>query len=560
MPKTIVIVGGVAGGASAAARARRLSEEANIIMLERGPYVSFANCGLPYHIGGVIKEWDALQVQTPESLKARFNLDVRVLHEATRIDRQNKRLQVRDLKNQRDYSLDYDYLILSPGAEAFKPPIPGIDSPNVFTLKTIPDMDRIIDWMNQHPVKHATVVGAGFIGIETAENFRHRGLAVTLIEREKQVMPPMDPEMTALLHQHLRFNGVDLRLGSTVTGISATGQRLGIQFDSGTPLETDLVVLSIGVRPESKLAKEAGLALNERGAIKVNEVMETSDPAILAVGDAIEVSDFVTETQVMMPLAGPANRQGRIAASKIFGEDIPYRGTTGTWVVKVFDLTAAQTGPSEKTLKRLGKPYAKVYLHPSSHAGYYPGAAPMAFKLLYDPQNGRVLGAQIVGTDGVDKRTDVIATAVAAKMTVSDLHHLELCYAPPYGSAKDPVNLAGMIADNLMKGSHQGLTPDQLQDLKPNSYVLIDVRTALEHEAGHIPGSQHIPVDELRNRLGELPKDKEIILYCQVGLRGYVANRMLTQKGIKNRNLVGGYKTWAMFHEERLSSSIPAQI
>ena len=559
MPKRIIIVGGVAGGATAAARARRLSEDADIIVLERGPYVSFANCGLPYHIGGVIRNWGDLLVQTPQSLRSRFNLDVRIRHEALKIDRQQKRILVRDLEAGSEYHLDYDFLILSPGAEAFVPTIPGTEAPNFFTLKTIPDMDRIIAWLDQHSVKHATVVGGGFIGVETAENFRHRGLEVAIIEREKQVMPPMDFEMVALLHQHLRFNGVDLRLGSDISSISSSGRRLGIQFASGTPLETDLIVFSTGVRPETKLAREAGLDMGQGGAIKVDGHMQTSDPAIWAVGDAVEITDAVTGAKIMMPLAGPANRQGRIAASNLSGLETSYRGSTGTWIVKVFDLTAAQTGPSEKTLKRLNKPCSKVYLHPASHAGYYPGAAPMSIKLLFDPGNGRVLGAQIVGSDGVDKRTDVLAAAIAGKMTVSDLTHLELCYAPPYGSAKDPVNLAGMVAENLMNGTHQGITPELLAGLEPDSHVLLDIRTPIEHQAGHIPGSIHIPIDELRGRLNELPTNKEMIVYCQVGLRGYVAGRMLSQKGFKNRNLIGGYKTWTMFHEDRLSASLPPQ-
>jgi NADPH-dependent 2,4-dienoyl-CoA reductase/sulfur reductase-like enzyme/peroxiredoxin family protein/TusA-related sulfurtransferase/rhodanese-related sulfurtransferase len=558
MGKKIVIIGGVAGGASAAARARRISEDAEIIMLERGPFVSFANCGLPYHMGGIIKDREDLLVQTPESLKGRFNLDVRIHHEALSIQRDTKEVRVKNLKAGTEFSLPYDVLILSPGAEPFKPPIPGLNLPNVFTMKTIPDLDAVMGYLEKNPVRHATVIGGGFIGLEVAENFRHRGLAVTLVEKDKQVMPPMDAEMVSLLHQHLRFHGVDLRLGSQVAGISHPGSRTSISFTEGSPLETDLIVLSIGVRPEVKLAKEAGLRLGERGGIVVDAAMRTSDPSILAVGDAIETLDPVTGVNLLVPLAGPANRQGRMAADTALSSQLPaYRGTQGTWICKVFDLAAAMTGASEKWLKRQGKAFQKVYIHPASHAGYYPGAAPMAFKLLYEPGTGKILGAQIVGADGADKRIDVIATAMAGKMTVSDLTHLELAYAPPYGSAKDPVNLAGMVAENILNGTHQPIQADELNALPTGSFTLLDTRTLPEHEAGHIPGSLHIPVNELRDRLGELPKDREIIVYCQVGLRGYVANRMLVQKGFPCRNLIGGYKTWSMFHEEKLESFAP---
>lgn len=554
-PYRLVIIGGVAGGASAAARARRLSEEAEIIVLERGPYVSFANCGLPYHIGNVIKDRDDLLVQTPESLKRRFNLDVRTRQEALSIDRQKKEVRVRDLTSGKEYALPYDTLILSPGAEPFKPPIPGMDLPNVFTLRTIPDMDKILAWLDTNPVKHATVIGAGFIGLETAENFRHRGLAVTLVERDKQVMPPLDAEMATLLHQHLRFNGVDLRLGSQVSGVAATGKRLTVEFTGADPFETDLVVMSIGVRPEVKLAKEAGLKIGDRGIV-IDDSLRTSDPSILAIGDAVETIDPVTHTTVLVPLAGPANRQGRMAADiALTKTSRTYRGTQGTWICKVFDLAAAQTGASEKTLKRLGKKYQRVYLHPGSHAGYYPGAFPMTIKMLFDPATGLVLGSQIVGADGIDKRTDVFATAIAAKMTVADLTHLELSYAPPFGSAKDPVNLAGMIAENIMSGSHLPIQVEEFDAIPRGQATFLDVRTPAEHEAGHIPGSLHIPVDEIRGRLDEIPRDKEVLIYCQAGLRGYVAQRTLTQLGFRCRNLIGGYKTWGMFHEEALRNS-----
>ncbi|NLI79114.1 MAG: FAD-dependent oxidoreductase [Candidatus Riflebacteria bacterium] len=553
MSRRIVIIGGVAGGASAATRARRLDEEAEIVVLERGPFVSFANCGLPYHIGGIIKNRDDLLLQTPESLRQRFNLDVRVRCEAVKILPDRHQVVVMDLEKNREYTLDYDDLILAPGAEPFRPPLPGIDQPNVFTLRTIPDMDRIIGWLDSHPVRHVAVVGAGFIGLEIVENLRHRGLAVSLIEKEKQVMPPLDAEMASLLHKHLRFHGVDLRLGQTVTSITSGGQRTSITFADASPLETDAIVMAIGVRAEVKLAKEAGLALGKRGGIQVDAHLRTSDPHIYAVGDTIETVDIVSGEPTMVWLAGPANRQGRLAADAICGETPePFRGTQATWICKVFDLTVAATGHSEKLLKRLGRSFAKVYTHPASHAGYYPGAFPMSLKLLYDPADGKVLGCSAVGSEGVDKRIDVVATAIFGRMTVQDLASLELAYAPPYGSAKDPVNMAGMVAANIMAGTHQAITVDQIPALPPDSYLLVDTRTLTEHEAGYIPGSLHIPLDDLRARLDELPRDKEIILYCQVGLRGYLANRILAQKGFRSRNLLGGYKTWSMFHEEAL--------
>lgn len=556
MTQRLVVIGGVAGGASAAARARRLNEQAEIIVLERGPFVSFANCGLPYHIGNIIKDRDDLVLQTPESLKRRLALDVRTLHEAVAIDPKKKEVTVRDLQAKRDYTIAYDKLILAPGAEAFVPPLPGIDSPRVFTLKTIPDMDAIIAYLTKNPVRHATVIGGGFIGIEAAENLRHRGLAVTLVEREKQVMPPLDAEMTAPLHQHLRFQGIDLRLGSQVSGIADAGGRLALQFTEGAPVETDMIILSIGVRPESKLAREAGLTVNARGSIVVDRQMRSSDPHIFAVGDAVESFDRITGDPSSVPLAGPANRQGRIAADNAMSDTpVEYRGTLGTWIVKVFDMTAAQTGLSEKQLKRLGKPYRKAYTHPASHAGYYPAAVPMSIKLLFSPEDGRVLGAQIVGSDGVDKRIDVLATALAAKMSVEDLVHLELAYAPPYGSAKDPVNMIGMVAENMQKGLYRPIQVDELPALDPQKHILLDVRTPGEHEAGHIPGSLLIPVDSLRERITELPRDREIIIYCQVALRGYFAQRILTQNGFNARNLVGGYKTWSLYHEEAMRAS-----
>ncbi len=548
----LVIVGGVAGGASAAARARRLDEHAEIIVLEAGPYVSFANCGLPYHLGGVIEDRDDLLVQTPESLKERFNLDVRVRHEVTAIDAAAKKVTVKNHASGATEAITYDKLILAPGAAPFRPPINGLDLPNVFNLWTIPDLDNVLQYIKAKSPRHATVIGGGFIGIEVAENLRHKGLAVTVVEREKQVMPPIDSEMAELLHQHLRLHGVDLKLGASVTGIVGTGARTAVQLGSEPPLETDLVIVAIGARPRTELAKGAGLKIGERGGIVVDDRMQTSNPDIYAVGDAIEVKDRVTGLQTLIPLAGPANRQGRIAADQVFGRDSRYRGSQGTAICKIFDLAVAMTGASEKTLKRLKMPYQKAMIHAASHAGYYPGAMPLTVKIVFTPDTGKVLGAQAIGADGADKRVDVLATAIAAGMTVYDLEHLELCYAPPFGSAKDPVNVVGMVGANLLRGDHRGFQTDDLATMALDKAMLLDVRTPTEHEAGHIPGSVLIPVDELRPRMAELPRDREILIYCQQGLRGYVAQRQLVQKGFIVRNLVGGYKAWAMANQ-RLS-------
>ncbi|MBF0408242.1 MAG: FAD-dependent oxidoreductase [Candidatus Riflebacteria bacterium] len=563
MMKKIVIVGGVAGGASAAARARRLSEDSEVILIERGNYVSFANCGLPYHLGGVIKDRDSLLVQTPESLHKRFNIEVRINQEVVSIDRKAKKVKIKVASENREYDQDYDVLILSPGAEPFRPPVPGIDLAGVFTLRTIPDLDKIIDYIKKSSVKHAVVVGAGFIGLEVAENLIHKKISVTLVERDRQVMPPMDLEMTSMLHSHIRFNGVDLKLGSQVSGISRTEKKLTVQFADGKSMETDMVVLSIGVRPETKLAKDSGLQIGERGGILVDENLRTGDPDIYAIGDAAEIFDRVVRTNSVLPLAGPANRQGRIVADKIFSslESVTYKGNQGTWICKIFDLAAAQTGVSEKYLVQKNIPFSKVYLHPASHAGYYPGAFPMAIKMIFETDSRRIFGAQIVGSDGVDKRIDVFATAIAGKMTVDDLVDLELAYAPPFGSAKDPVNLAGMIAQNILNGKHRPIFVEELDKMQSGSYLLLDVRSPGEAANAKIPGSVNIPVDSLRERISELPKDKEIIIYCQVGLRGYVAARILMQKGFNCRNLIGGYKTWTMYHTEAICEiPVPKQI
>jgi len=542
--KRIVIIGGVAGGASAAARARRLSEDAEIVMFERGEYISFANCGLPYHIGGAIKERDRLLVQTPRAMKKRFGIDVRTNTEVIAVDRAAREVVARgpDGAETRER---YDALILSPGAEPVRLPIPGAQSKRVFTLRSMTDMDAIKKVVDDERPSRALVIGGGYIGLEMAEALIDRGVNVTLVELEKQVFAPIDPEMAAPLHQQLLMQGVDLKLGTSVTSFRDEGGRLTAQLSSGQTVECELAIMSVGVRPEVNLAREAGLKIGARGGIAVDEHMRTSDERIWAVGDAVGVTDFVGGFETLVPLAGPANRQGRIAADNIFDRPSIYRKTQGTAICKVFDLAVAMTGLSEKVLKRRGMSYDKVYIHPANHAGYYPGATQMSLKLLYDPRDGRILGAQAVGAKGVDKRIDVIAVAIRAGMTVLDLQDLELCYAPPYGSAKDPVNYAGFVASNVFKGDAKLCHTEDVID-PPGNKILLDVRTAGEVEAGTIPGAVNIPIDELRSRLGELPRDKEVLVFCQVGLRGYLACRILSQKGYACRNLSGGYKTYTM--------------
>ncbi|MDD3275820.1 MAG: FAD-dependent oxidoreductase [Kiritimatiellales bacterium] len=539
--KKIVIIGGVAGGASAAARARRLSEEAEIILLERGPYVSFANCGLPYHIGGEIADRDRLLVTTPEALRKRFLIDVRTRNEVTAIDPDKKVVEIKNLESGEVYTETYDALILSPGAEPVRPPIPGIESQNVLSLRNMEDMDRIIKALDGK--RHATVIGGGYIGLEMAEALRRRGVATTLIELAPQVMGPADPEMVSILHQELTINGVDLRLGISVTAFADTDKGVKLTLSTGETLDTGVAILAIGVKPETSLAKAAGIELGPRGGIKVNSQMQTSMPEIYAVGDAVEVIDFVTRQPALIPLAGPANRQGRIAADNIFGRTAHYKDTQGTAICKVFNLAIGMTGLSEKAAKRAGIAYEKVYVHPASHASYYPGSAPLSIKMLFDPQSGKVLGAQAVGAAGVDKRIDVFAVAVRAGLTVFDLEELELSYAPPFGSAKDPVNFAGFVAANSLRGDVKLCQVEDLLNPAPHCKIL-DVRTPEEFAAGTIPGAKNIPVDDLRERLGDLSKEKEYLVFCRVGLRGYLACRMLAQKGFSCRNLTGGYITY----------------
>ena len=544
--KRVVIVGGVAGGASAAARARRLSEDAEIILFERGRYVSFANCGLPYHVGGTIVDRKSLLIQTPEGLRKRFGLDVRTRHEVLAIDRQARQVAVRNLETGQDYTQPYDVLILSPGAEPIRPPIP-LESKLVMTLRGMEDMDRIKKVIDESRPARAVVVGGGYIGLEMAEALRQRKVEVTLVERFNQVFAAADPEMVVPLHQQLTLHGVDLRLGQTVSAIreAAAGQ-LRVELSTGQAVECGLVILAVGVRPESKLAREAGLAIGPSGGIVVDEHMRTSDESIYAVGDAVEAPHIVSGQRVVIPLAGPANRQGRIAADNAFGRPSVYRGSQGTAVCKVFDLTIGMTGLTEKQLVAMGRPYEKIYIHPASHAGYYPGSAPLSLKLLFDLDKGSILGAQAVGAKGVDKRIDVIATAQRGGLTVRDLTDLELSYAPPYGSAKDPVNYAGFVASNVLDGDAALCHYRDVTAPRPNQ-LLLDVRTPAEVQTGTIPGSINIPVDELRTRLGELPRDRETLAFCQVGLRGYLACRILSQHGLACRNLSGGYKTYSMF-------------
>ncbi len=543
----IVIIGGVAGGASAAARARRLSEEAEIIMFERGPFVSFANCGLPYHIGGDIKERNKLLLQTPESFLARFNVDVRVMSEVIDIDRNNKTITVKNLVDGSECNVSYDFLLLSPGAAPVVPPISGIDNPLTHSLRNIPDMDRILQTIDKNQVKQATVIGGGFIGLEMMEAFHQLGIKTTLVEMAEQVMTPADREMAGLVHAEIRQKGIDLKLGVALEAVEYTPDTqqdtLHLKLSNGEELTTDILIMAIGVRPETTLARQAGLQIGELGGIYTNEYMQTSDPYIYAVGDAVEEKDFVTGNQALVPLAGPANRQGRMAADNILGRQETYQGTQGTAICKVFDLAVASTGKNEKQLKYEGVNYEKVYVHTASHASYYPGAEIVSFKMLFDPRTGKIFGAQAVGKDGVDKRIDVMAVAQRAGMTVEQLQHLELTYAPPYGSAKDVINQAAFVANNLIKGDLKAIHFDELESLTDDQ-LLLDVRNPGELQNGFLSGAVNIPVDQLRQRMNELPKDKEIIIYCQVGLRGNVAYRQLVNNGYKARNLLGGYRTY----------------
>jgi NADPH-dependent 2,4-dienoyl-CoA reductase/sulfur reductase-like enzyme/rhodanese-related sulfurtransferase len=543
----LVIVGGVAGGASAATRARRLSEAAQIVLVERGPDVSFANCGLPYHIGGEIADRNKLLVTTPAKLRARFNLDVRTRSSVEAINRLAKTIRIRDLATNEEYDEAYDKLILAPGAAPIRPPLPGLDSPGIYTLRNLADMDQIKAAVDAG-AKQVVVIGAGFIGLEMVENLVRRGVATTLVELQDQVLPPFDKEMTSPLCEVLKSKHVSLLLGDSAEAFEPSDQGIVVRLKSGKQVIAPLVVLGVGVRPENSLALSAGLEVGVRGGILVNEQLQTSDPDIYAVGDAIEVTDVVSQLPTQVPLAGPANRQGRLAADHIFGRQVRYRGTQGTAIVGLFGKIAAITGAAEKSLRRNGQAYRMVYVHPAQHAGYYPGAQAMVLKLLFEPVTGRILGAQAVGGDGVDKRIDVLAVAIQAGMTVFDLEEMELAYSPQFGSAKDPVNMAGFVAANLVRGDHPQIDVATLLATKSEQAPLIlDVRTSDEFGAGNLPGAINIPVDELRSRLHELPRDRDIVAYCQVGQRGYIATRILLQAGFNVQNLSGGYKTYLLW-------------
>ncbi|MEQ9236294.1 FAD-dependent oxidoreductase [Coleofasciculus sp. E2-BRE-01] len=538
----ILIIGGVAGGASCAARTRRQSESAEIIIFDRGSFVSFANCGLPYYVGDVITDEKKLLVANTQLFKQRFNIEVRLENEVLEIDRDAREISVKDLNSGQVYRERYDALVLAPGASPLRPPLPGIDLPGIFALRTIPDSRRIRNWIVEHQVKQAVIVGGGFIGLEMAENLVKRGIAVTLLEMLPQVMPPLDPEMVTPVHDRLMAHGVQLRLGDGVTGFEQTREdTLIVSTKSGEKHPADLVILGIGVRPETQLAKDAGLDIGDRGGIRVNEQMRTNDDHIWAVGDAVEVRDWVTGEWMLIPLAGPANRQGRVAADAICGRNTTFRGVQGTTVCGVFGLIVAATGASEKTLKRVGMAYEKVYLHPGHHVGYYPGAKPIDMKLLFSPQEGRILGAQAVGEEGVEKRMDVIAMALQNQATVFDLEEAELCYAPQFGAAKDPVNLAGMVAANVLRGDAPIIHWDKWAE---EEALLLDVREIGEFEAGHVEGALNIPLTQLRDRVHELPKDQKIAVYCQVGQRAYYATRALRLQGFDAHNLTGGFKTY----------------
>jgi NADPH-dependent 2,4-dienoyl-CoA reductase/sulfur reductase-like enzyme/rhodanese-related sulfurtransferase len=546
--KKLLIIGGVAGGASCAARARRLDEDAEIIVFERGPFISFANCGLPYHIGKVIPRERSLIVASPEMFKRQLNIEVRTNNNVKYIDRKNKQIEVENIETGEVYKENYDTLVLSPGAAPLKPGIEGIDLPGIFPLRTIPDMRKIIDWIETRKVKKAAVVGGGFIGLEMTENLKILGIDVTIIEMLPHVMPFLDPEITAFIHNHLKAEDISLLLGSPVIGFKQEDNgMIAVMMKSGRTVEADLIILAIGVRPETELAKTAGLTLGKLGGILVDDQMRTSDEHIYAVGDAIEIKNFVTDAQSLIPLAGPANRQGRIAADVIMGNNgvkpSRFRGSQATMVCGVLGLTIAATGITEKTLNQLDKhdqcpPYEKIYLTPSHYAGYYPGAKPITMKLIFSTENGRMLGVQAVGKEGVEKRVDVIATAIQHNGTVFDLEEAELSYAPQYGSAKDPVNLAGMIASNVLRG-HTSVV--HWGDLSESDAFILDVRDPFEFRKGHVKDAVHIPLAALRSRIQDLPTDREIWTYCYEGKRSYFALRILKQYGLKVRNISGGY-------------------
>lgn len=546
----VVIVGGVAGGASTAARLRRLDERAEIVLLERGPYISFANCGLPYYIGGIISDRQKLLVTTAQSMSTLFNVDVRPDSEVVAIDRAGHKVRVRERSLNgtcHEYEESYDKLVLAPGAVPLRPRLPGIDHPRVFTVRNIPDTDAIQKFITENHPKTAVVVGGGFIGLEMAENLHRRGLQVSLVEMTPQVLATLlDPEMAAFVHHHLRAKGISLYLKNAVTGFfSQPDGSLQIALQHGSPLSTDLAILAVGVRPETALARQAGLEIGAAGGIAVDAQLQTSDPDIYAVGDAIETPDWVSGRRAPVPLAGPANRQGRTAADALAGRPAQYAGALGTAIVQVFDWAVAATGSTERSLQEAGIPFESVILHPLSHAGYYPGGTPLTIKLLFAPKDGKILGAQIVGSQGVDKRIDVLAAAMHFGASVFDLQNLELAYAPPFSSAKDPVNMAGYVAGNVVRGDLAVAHWHQVEALRAAGWWILDVRTPQECKDGQIDGAVNIPVQQLRQRLDEVPKGRPILVYCAVGLRAYLAARILQQRGFGPvADLSGGYRLY----------------
>ena len=550
----VVIVGGVAGGATAAARIRRLDEQAEIIVFERSGYISYANCGLPYYIGDVITDPDDLTLQTPESFWKRFRIAMKVHHEVTAIHPERKAVTVQNLETGAVFDESYDKLLLSPGVQPTQPKLPGIGIDKLFTLRTVEDTFRIKEYINQYHPRSVVLAGGGFIGLELAENLRQIGMDVTIVQRPKQLMNPFDPDMAAFLHAEMRKHGIHLAMGYTVEGFEGKNGGVDVLLKDAAPIHADMVILAIGVTPESKLAKDAGLALGIKGSILVNERMETSVPDIFAVGDAVQVKHSVTGENALISLAGPANKQGRIAADNICGGDSRYAGSQGSSIIKVFNLTAAVTGINETNSRRAGLPVDSVILSPMSHAGYYPGGKVMTMKVVFERESFRLLGAQIIGYDGVDKRIDVLATAIHAGMKATELKELDLAYAPPYSSAKDPVNMAGFMIDNIASGVLKQWHMDKLDDLLQNdSVILLDTRTVGEFNRGHIPGFRNIPVDDLRNRIAELEPGKPVYVICQSGLRSYIACRILAGFGFDAYNFSGGYRFYeAVSHDRSL--------
>ena len=539
----VVIVGGVAGGATAAARIRRLNEGAEIVAFERSGYISYANCGLPYYIGDVITDPDELTLQTPRSFYSRFRVDMRVKHEVTAINPERKTVSVTNLESGVSFEESYDKLILSPGAKAAVPNVSGVDSDKIFSLRTVEDTFKIKNYINENNVRSAVMIGGGFISVELAENLRELGLDVTIVQRPKQLMNPYDSDMAAFIHSEVRKHGVRLCLGHHVAGFEERDGGVDVLIQNAAPIHADIAVLAIGVEPDTALAKQAGLALGMKNSILVNDRMETSVPDIYAVGDAVQVKNFVTGEDTLIPLAGPANKQGRIAADNICGGDSHYKGTQGSSVIKIFDLTAASTGINEKNAKKAGLDVDKVILSPMSHAGYYPGGKVMTMKVIFEKESYRLLGAQIIGYEGVDKRIDVLATAIRCGMKATELKDLELAYAPPYSSAKDPVNMAGYMADNVAKGVLKQWFVEDEKDLpRDGSVVLLDTRTVREFSRGHVEGFTNIPVDELRERIGEVEKGKPVYVICQSGLRSYISCRILAGYGYDAYNFAGGFR------------------